>query len=55
MNLDARQADMNTTFDMPVFHSTQLTTLAFGLDIEASHFKKNIIDPVPLLRSKKLI
>ena len=55
MNLDARQADMKTTFDMPVFHSTQLTTLAFGLDIEASHFKKNIVDPVPLLRSKKLI
>jgi heterodisulfide reductase subunit B len=55
MNLDARQPDMKTQFDMPIFHSTQLTTLAFGLDVKASHFGKNIIDPLPLLRSKNLV
>jgi heterodisulfide reductase subunit B len=55
MNLDARQPDMATKFDMPIFHSTQLTTLAFGLDVKESHFKKNIVDPMPLLQSKKLI
>jgi len=55
MNLDARQADMDTKFDMPIFHSTQLTTLAFGLDVKESHFNKNIVDPVPLLRSKELV
>jgi heterodisulfide reductase subunit B len=55
MNLDARQADMKTSFDMPIFHSTQLTTLAFGLDVKDSHFNKNIVDPLPLLKSKDLI
>ncbi|MDH3379475.1 MAG: heterodisulfide reductase-related iron-sulfur binding cluster [Gammaproteobacteria bacterium] len=53
MNLDARQADMKITFDMPIFHSTQLTTLAFGLDAKKSHFNKNLVDPMPLLQSKK--
>jgi heterodisulfide reductase subunit B len=55
MNLDARQADMKTKFDMPIFHSTQLTTLAFGLEVKESHFNKNIVDPLPLLRSKDLV
>ena len=55
MNLDARQPDMATDFNMPVFHSTQLTTLAFGLGVKKSHFNKNIVDPIPLLQSKKLI
>ena len=53
MNLDGRQADMNINFDMPVFYSTQLTTLAFGLDVEKSYFNKNLVDPMPLLQSKK--
>ncbi len=53
MNLDGRQADMNISFDMPVFYSTQLTTLAFGLDVEKSYFNKNLVDPMPLLQSKK--
>jgi heterodisulfide reductase subunit B len=53
MNLDGRQADMNIDFDMPVFHSTQLTTLAFGLDVRKSCFNKNLVDPMPLLQSKK--
>ena len=55
MNLDVRQPDMQRCFDMPVFHSTQLTTLAFGLDVRESHFKKNIVDPIPLLDSKGLV
>ena len=40
MNLDARQADMSVDFKMPIFHSTQLTTLAFGLDVKQSYFNK---------------
>jgi len=55
MNLDARQADMKAEFGMPIFHSTQLTTLAFGLDVKDSHFNKNIVDPLPLLKSKGLV
>ena len=54
MNLDARQEDMKLSFEMPIFHSTQLTTLAFGLDVKESHFDKNHVDPLPLLHSKKL-
>jgi heterodisulfide reductase subunit B len=55
MNLDARQEDMELDFDMPVFHSTQLTTLALGMDAEDCHLDKNLVDPLPLLRTKKLI
>jgi heterodisulfide reductase subunit B len=55
MNLDARQPDMKTNFGMPIFHSTQLTTLAFGLDVKESYFNKNIVDPIPLLESKQLV
>jgi len=55
MNLDARQEDMKVDFDTPIFHSTQLTTLAFGMDVKKSHFDKNLVDPLPLLRSKKLV
>lgn len=55
MNLDARQEDMGIDFQMPIFHSTQLTTLAFGLGPEQSHFNKNIVDPSPLLQSKNLL
>jgi heterodisulfide reductase subunit B len=55
MNLDARQADMESQYDMPIFHSTQLATLAFGLDLKKSHFNKNIVDPLPLLKSKNLL
>jgi heterodisulfide reductase subunit B len=54
MNLDARQEDMQLDFDMPIFHSTQLTTLALGMDVEECHLDKNLVDPLPLLRSKKL-
>jgi heterodisulfide reductase subunit B len=54
MNLDARQEDMKLDFDMPIFHSTQLTTLALGLDVEECHLDKNLVDPFPLLNSKKL-
>jgi heterodisulfide reductase subunit B len=55
MNLDARQEDMDIDFQMPIFHSTQLTTLAFGLDPLQSYFNKNIVDPLPLLQSKNLL
>jgi heterodisulfide reductase subunit B len=55
MNLDARQEDMKLSFEMPVFHSTQLTTLALGLDVEDTHLAQNLVDPFPLLRSKSLV
>jgi heterodisulfide reductase subunit B len=55
MNLDARQADMGIDFKMPIFHATQLTTLAFGLELKQSHFNKNIVDPRPLLQAKNLV
>lgn len=55
MNLDARQPDMKTKFEMPIFYSTQLTTLAFGLDVKESYFNKNIVDPIPLLKLKQLV
>ncbi|MCH7695870.1 MAG: 4Fe-4S dicluster domain-containing protein [Proteobacteria bacterium] len=55
MNLDARQTDISVDFKMPIFHSTQLTTLAFGLDVKQSYFNKNLVDPLPLLQSKKLV
>jgi heterodisulfide reductase subunit B len=55
MNLDARQADMGIDFKMPIFHATQLTTLAFGLELKQSHFNKNIVDPRPLLQAKNLM
>lgn len=55
MNLDARQPDMATKFNMPIFHSTQLSTLAFGLDVKHSYFSKNIVDPLPLLQLKDLV
>jgi heterodisulfide reductase subunit B len=35
MNVDARQEDMELDFEMPVFHSTQLTTLALGMKVVA--------------------
>jgi heterodisulfide reductase subunit B len=55
MNLDARQEDMKLDFDVPIFHSTQLATLALGMNVEESHLDKNLVDPLPLLRSKKLV
>jgi len=54
MNLDARQAYMETGFDLPVFHATQLSTLAFGLELDKCCFNKNFVDPLPLLQAKKL-
>lgn len=55
MNLDARQEDMKLDFDMPIFHSTQLTTFALGMDVKESHLGKNLVDPFPLLRAKSLL
>jgi heterodisulfide reductase subunit B len=55
MNLDARQVNMGLNFAMPIFHSTQLTTLAFGVDPKQAFFNKNLVDPVPLLQEKQLL
>ena len=49
MNLDARQDQMAIDFRMPILHSTQLTSLAFGLPEKDAHLDKNMVDPRPLL------
>ena len=55
MNLDARQENMDLDFEMPIFHSTQLTTLAFGVDPKQAYLNKNLVDPTPLLKEKQLL
>lgn len=55
MNLDARQDQMGIDFRLPILHSTQLTSLAFGLPEKDAHLDKNMVDPSPLLKSKSLL
>ena len=55
MNLDARQADLNLDFGVPILHSTQLALLAFGKDAATAQLDKNIVDPKPLLKAKNLL
>lgn len=58
-NLDRRQKEvkkMHSRFkEMPIFYFTQLMSLAFGLGAESCDFEKHYIDPIPLLKSKKLL
>jgi heterodisulfide reductase subunit B len=53
-NLDARQFQMNLDESMPVLYFTQLMALAFGLPEKAAALEKNMVDPLPLFRSKNL-
>lgn len=40
---------------VPTFHFSELLCLAFGVDHHEKWFKRHIIDPVPLLKEKKVI
>jgi heterodisulfide reductase subunit B len=55
-NLDGRQLQMdNLTQRMPILYFTQLMSLAFGKDLNAAGLRKNLVDPLPLLREKGLV
>jgi heterodisulfide reductase subunit B len=58
-NLDQRQGDaggkLKTKFDLPVFYITELLGLALGEKDTEKWLKRHFVDPVKLLRSKKLI
>lgn len=55
MNLDARQSQIGLEFRLPALYATQLTVLAFGLDVQAAALSKNLVDPRPVLQAKGLI
>jgi heterodisulfide reductase subunit B len=52
VNLDARQSQLNLDFELPVLYSTQLIALAFGLGEKITAFRKNLVDPRPVLEEK---
>jgi heterodisulfide reductase subunit B len=55
MNLDARQDDMDIEFRIPILHATQLTTLAFGSAVKDAYLNKNMVNPLPMLKTRSLI
>ncbi|MCK5552563.1 MAG: 4Fe-4S dicluster domain-containing protein [Deltaproteobacteria bacterium] len=55
VNLDSRQAQMSGQSNLPVLYFTQLMGLAFGLEPMGLGLDKHFIDPMPLLREKKII
>jgi len=55
MNLDARQMQMELDDPMPILYFSQLMALAFDLPTKAIALNKNLVDPLPLLRSKGLV
>jgi heterodisulfide reductase subunit B len=54
-NLDARQFQMELESPMPILYFTQLMALAFDLPEKSAALQKNLVDPLPLLRSKELV
>lgn len=54
-NLDARQFQMKLEESMPVLYFTQLMAMALGLPAKAAALQKNLVDPRPLLREKKVL
>ena len=54
LNLDARQEDLGSASELPVFQATQLMALAFGQGAEGAAIKHNLIDPGPCLAHKGL-
>jgi len=55
MNLDARQRSLELDREIPILHATQLMVLAFGQGTKAALLHKNLVDPRPLLDSKRLL
>ena len=52
-NLDGRQFQMKTLESRtPIIYITQLMALAFGLGAKATAFKRNLVDPRPMLKEK---
>ncbi len=58
-NLDYRGKDAEKIFDgykqIPIYYYTQLLALALGLDVENCEFESHTVDPIPLLKEKKVI
>ena len=55
-NLDSRQMQMKSMErTTPIIYVTQLMALAFGLDDKATEFKRNMVDPQPMLQEKGLL
>jgi heterodisulfide reductase subunit B len=57
-NLDSRQRQIEqergTRFKMPVLYITELLAVALGIPETASFWRKHLVDPVPVLKSKGL-
>jgi heterodisulfide reductase subunit B2 len=55
-NLDTRQkeieSEQNTRFGMPVVYITELLAVAMGLPEANSWWRKHLVDPLPVLKSK---
>ncbi|MBW2005929.1 MAG: CoB--CoM heterodisulfide reductase iron-sulfur subunit B family protein [Deltaproteobacteria bacterium] len=58
-NLDYRQREIAKKYvgfsGIPVFYFSQLLALALGLEAKESRFDLNYVDPLPLLREKRVI
>ncbi len=54
-NVEARQPEMDLDGETPVFHGSQLVTLAFGGGPKAACLEKNVLDPRPFLETKGLL
>ncbi len=58
-NLDLRQREMGrqdrTQYNLPVFYFTQLMGLAFGWAPQDLGLTQHFVDPLPLLREKRLL
>jgi len=57
-NLDTREKEIeserNTSFQIPVVYITELLAVAMGIPETGSWWRKHLVDPAPLLRSKGL-
>lgn len=55
-NLDTRQREIererNTHFDLPVLYISEILAIALGLPETNQWWRKHLVDPVPLLKSK---
>ncbi|HPD60614.1 MAG TPA: CoB--CoM heterodisulfide reductase iron-sulfur subunit B family protein [Thermodesulfobacteriota bacterium] len=58
-NLDTRQEEIGkakgVAYNLPIFYFTELLGLAFGLKNAQKWFRRHLVDPRPLLKTKKLI
>ena len=58
-NLDTRQEEIGAKkgikYDLPIFYFTELMGLAFGHKRVSKWFRRHIVDPRPLLKSRNLL